>query len=278
MFSKDQTILHGGDVVKGIVYNRYADEAASLPIRFVTASTWHRQEDLIAPRGFVHFHQILLVLEGRGVVRCNGQTHTLQKGSAFLTVQHTPVEYRDKGGLVSAFLTVQGSAVKELLAFFDCDGFLYYPSVPVEKYLSDISRLIQMHEEQQRQGALSAAAYSFYVDFLEQQNEHVLPLNEVVRYIEKNFSQKLILTKLAEIGCMSVSRLCHTFKETYKTTVFQYIINLRLTYARTLLLSSARMTVREAAFSCGFEDASYFCRAYKAKFGKTPLEDRRSSF
>ena len=26
--------------------------------------------------------------------------------------------------------------------------------------------------------------------------------------------------------------------------------------------------------SCGFEDISYFCKAYKKKFGKTPAEER----
>ena len=54
----------------------------------------------------------------------------------------------------------------------------------------------------------------------------------------------------------------------------EYLILKRLAYARMLLDSGAVMSVKEAAFASGFDDPSYFCRAYKKRYGTTPGADR----
>ena len=256
------------------IYNNLLSESRLLPVYFFTACTHYIQKTVIRPKGAKNFHQILFVVEGTGILRCQGQTYPLKKGSAFFTAMQVPVEYEDTGGLVTAFLTTKGLAIRELMHFFHCDGCLFYESVNLDKFVADIDRIIKTYQTDRRDGALSAMAYAMYAEFFELQSSRFDELDAVVQYIERSFAEDLSLEQLAQIGHMSVSKLCHDFKERFGCPVFRYILDLRLNYAKTLLLSSPATTTKEAAARSGFEDASYFCRAYKKKFGKSPGEDK----
>ncbi len=256
-----------------ITYNNISENDKALPICFYTVCDKHLQEYIIRPAGSLTFSQILFIVEGNGILKCGGHTYELKKGSAFFTGPDVPVEYINNGGLVSAFLTVKGTAVPELMKYFSCDGFLFYESVNIEKYLFNMKKIIDEYYTQKREGLLSAMVYSFYVDFFEEQNNAVAQ-DKVVLYIEKNFMKNLTLTELSEIGNCSVSKLCHDFKNKFNCSVFAYILDLRLNYARNLLHFNPKMLIKDAALSCGFNNVSYFCYAYKRKFNTTPSENR----
>ena len=262
-----------------ITYNNFSEDFQSLlPIYFFTACSHHLQENINRPNGASLFHQVMFVVDGTGILKCDSHSFELKKGCAFFTAADMPVEYINTEGLITAFLTARGSAVNDIMKYFSCNGFLFYESINYEKYLSEINNIIQKYHEHKREGLLSAMVYSFYTDFFEHQNNQLTKLDEVTLYIEKNFMKKLTLAQLADIGCMSVSKLCHEFKKKYNLSVFQYILNLRLTYAHTLLLTSPKTTTKEAAVSSGFDDISYFCRAYKNKFGINASEEQKRFF
>lgn len=257
-------------------YNNLLSESKLLPAYFYTACVHYPQKTVSRPNGAQNYHQILFVVEGTGILRCQGQIFPLKRGSAFFTAMQMPVEYEDTGGLATAFLTAKGTAIRELMQYYDCEGFLFYEAVNLEKFLSDIDRIIKTYQTGRRDGVLSAMTYAMYADFFELQKGRFDELDAVAQYIEKSFAEDLTLEQLAQIGHISVSKLCHDFKKRFSCTVFRYILDLRLNYARTLLLSLPGITTKEAAARCGFEDASYFCRAYKKKFGKSPGEDKLS--
>lgn len=252
--------------------NHHIDRDKVLPISLFTACTDYPQEHVSRPKGAGSFHQIMVVTNGTGVVNQRGNSYALKKGCAFFVSKTEPVEYFSVEGLTTAFLTANGSAVDSLMAFFHCDGFLFRESVNVDKSVSCIDRIIDHNYEHKQAGTLSALVYAFYADFFEQQSEVRTGLDRVVMHIEKSFGEKLTLSQLATVGCMSVSKLSHDFKRVFGVSIFQYILELRLNYARTLLISNPKLTTKEIARSCGFDDVSYFCRAYKAKFLKTPKE------
>jgi AraC-like DNA-binding protein len=257
-----------------ITYNHHLEQDEGLPIRFFTACTYHSQERICRPEGSSVFHQIMIVVSGTGLLKCQSRTYDLKSGCAFFTAKGTPVEYSSTENLVTAFLTADGPAVEGLMAHYDCDGFLFLEEVNREKYLLDIDRVIKGCRAHRPSGVLSAQTYSLYADFFSQQSDPATPLEQVVRYMENHFMRKLTLSQLADIGCMSVSKLCHDFKCKYGVSVFTHILSLRLAYARTLLTTDGGQTVKAVAAACGFEDVSYFCRAYKRKFGRSPAKER----
>ncbi len=247
------------------------------PIYFYTASTHFPQATHRYSPGEQDFYQILLVLSVTGVLRCGGNTYPLGRGCAFFTARGYSSEYIDTGDLTTAFLTARGPALEELLAHYGCGDFLFTDRASPDKHIPAIGQIIREYYDRKREGPLSAYVYSFFVDFLEQYSGTPLtPLEQTTLFIERHFTQKLTLPQLAAVSGISVSKLCHDFRKHYGCTVFTYILNLRLTYARSFLHASRDARTKDAAISCGFEDISYFCKAYKKKFGTTPAQDKNS--
>ena len=67
------------------------------------------------------------------------------------------------------------------------------------------------------------------------------------------------------------------FSDIKKQTVMQYIIVKRLENAK-MLLNTTNMTVESIAFASGFNNTSYFSRAFKEQYGVSPLSYRKKNF
>ncbi len=254
-----------------ITINLLPEDIPQPPMYFRTASACYPQSNIHYPEGSQKFYQILLVLSGTGTLLCQGKQYTLTPGCAFFTAQGQASEYRDRGGLTTAFLTARGDAFPALLQHYGISSFLFAQKVNTEKYLSGIQAIIQEYYTHKRAWRLSAMTYSFYVDFFEEQTgAPPTPLEQICLYIEAHFATKLTLPALAAVGGISVSKLCHDFRKAYGCTVFAYILNLRLTYGRKYLQTTRDARTKDAALFCGFQDVGYFCKAYKKKFGETP--------
>lgn len=257
-----------------IVYNNISENVKNLPICFHAAGDKHFQENVKRPNGISYFYQLLFVLDGNGILKQGGKTYELKKDSAFFTGVNVPTEYINTGGLVTAFLTACGPALGDLLKYFSCDGFLYYDYIPCEKFVSEIKQILNQYYTRKQEATLSAMTYSIFVDFFEYQNSKITKFDETLLFIEKNFAKKLTLAQLSKIRCTSVSKLSQEFKSKTGVTIFEYILDLRLNYARNLLLYNPEMMIKNVAISSGFNDISYFCRLYKEKFGKSPSKNK----
>lgn len=256
-----------------IIANTTDGENSPYPIVFRNLSENYNQESMKYGSAR-NFHQILFILDGEGEVICGSSSYPLSRGCAFFTQAYVPVEYANRGGLVSAFLTVTGEAVDTLARSLSGDGFLYFDNVNLEKYLLMLRNIKHECETDMNQGRLSALSYSFFVEFLSQRKSGAPEyLESAVKYIEGNLSAKLTLEDIARQSCVSVSKLSHGFKKTYGISVFEYVLEIRLRYARNLILSPGRIMTKDAALASGFSDVGYFCRAYKERFGVTPGGD-----
>lgn len=265
-------------ILSTIVFNSGSKKLQSLPITFVTACDNYNQESIKRPLGIPDSHQILFVLEGNGTLFCNNKRYKLKKGCAFFTALGVPSEYVNTGGLVTAFVTLRGKIVREVMENYNCNGFLFREDVDTEKYLSLIKKIISEYYDRKREGRLSSLTYSFFVEFFEDSMFRLDSFEDKVSlYLERNFTKKITLEEIASLHKVSVSKLCHDFKKKKGITVFEYLLELRLTYARNLTLNYPNIKIVEIALSSGFDDVSYFCRKYKQKFLKTPSQDRKDT-
>lgn len=255
------------------IINSFSNDAEIYPIVFFTACDRYTQET-IRQRALT-FYQLFLVLDGNGTLHLNGKDHPLKKGCAVFTAKHYPVGYTDDGGLVSAFITANGSAMEVLSKNFAPDGYVLNNSTDTDKYVSSISKLVSDYQNGRGQGKLSASAYSIFVDFLSHsQSSAPVPMEKTLTYINLHFSEKLSLKELADNAYISVSKLCHDFKKHYGCSVFDYIITVRLQHAYNLLRNYPEILTKDVAAKCGFSDVGYFCHAYRSKYGKTPSKEK----
>ncbi len=258
-----------------MIISAQSEEARRLPL-YLNSLCENYVQPTIKRRGSEwNFHQILFVLEGRGTLACDGQILPLKKGNAFFTRMYTDCEYANEGGLITAFLTVKGDAVNLLADFYKCKNLLFIENANIESYVSDIKAIRQEYEGARRECILSAKCYSFFADFFEHtKSETLSTTDKITAYINKNFAERLTLHKLSTIFGCSISKLCHDFKARHGTSLFNYIINLRLSYAREVIKNTPAVSTQAVSLQSGFDDVSYFCKAYKKRFGRTPMQDK----
>ncbi|GHT67413.1 4-hydroxyphenylacetate catabolism regulatory protein HpaA [Bacteroidia bacterium] len=91
------------------------------------------------------------------------------------------------------------------------------------------------------------------------------------KLVSENHAQLHPIEWYADKLHLSVEELNFLCKEYSGTTAKQYLLDIKLTEAKRLLLYSDH-NVNEIAFRLGFEDSSYFSRIFKKKTSLTPSD------
>lgn len=99
-------------------------------------------------------------------------------------------------------------------------------------------------------------------------------LKIILKYVETNYMQKITISDIAEQVEFSESHFMRYFKETMGTSFIDYLKEYRLTMAARLLLASDD-TILSIAEEVGFDNLSYFNRAFKKHYGVTPSQYRK---
>lgn len=109
------------------------------------------------------------------------------------------------------------------------------------------------------------------IDTTHRNETQVIP--QVIRYITEHFSEPLTLEDIAAEFFVSKSYLNRHFKAYTNSTVYAYIMALRLTHARRMLREG--IPAVEAGRECGFSDYSTFYKAFKTQTGLSPQQFKR---
>lgn len=101
-----------------------------------------------------------------------------------------------------------------------------------------------------------------------------LELAAVKEYLDEHYIEKIALDDLSEHFFINKFYLSKIFKETYGTTVNNYLISKRITRAKQLL-RFIDMTVDEVGVALGMGDSNYFSRMFRKEEGISPREYRK---
>lgn len=102
-------------------------------------------------------------------------------------------------------------------------------------------------------------------------------LNEVERaisYFNENYTEEINIKEYATARHMSASWFIRNFKTITKLSPLQYIINLRITNAKALLINTDH-PISKIASVVGFENALYFSRIFRKHTGMSPVEFKK---
>jgi len=94
--------------------------------------------------------------------------------------------------------------------------------------------------------------------------------------MENNYIFNLSLAEYAKICRRSLTVFKKEFAAIYATTPGKWLLVKRLNYAR-LLLQISRKRINEIVTESGFESTTHFSRAFKQRFGLSPLQYRKQS-
>ena len=103
-------------------------------------------------------------------------------------------------------------------------------------------------------------------------NRRFFQIAKVLRQFHESYNQAFDMEALARDLDMSSSTFHSSFKSVTNTSPLQYIKQVRLHKARTLMLQNG-LNANVAAMEVGYESASQFSREYKRFFGVPPATD-----
>lgn len=96
----------------------------------------------------------------------------------------------------------------------------------------------------------------------------------ILKYVENHYRDKITIKEMADLVEFSESHFMRYFKEAMGISFIHYLREYRLTMAARLLLAS-EASILSIAEEVGFDNLSYFNRAFKDKYGMTPREYRQ---
>lgn len=95
--------------------------------------------------------------------------------------------------------------------------------------------------------------------------------NNLVRFVNENFSEKITLDMLSKRFGFSKNYICGLFSKHFNTSLTCYLTELRMKHAKELL-ADKDILIKEVAVSCGYPEYYHFFRVFKLYYGISPKE------
>ncbi|KOR26946.1 AraC family transcriptional regulator [Clostridium sporogenes] len=100
-------------------------------------------------------------------------------------------------------------------------------------------------------------------------------IHDSIKYINEHFAEDIDLKKLADIEHYNISYYSEWFKSKMKVSPIEYIQNLRVQKAKSLLLNT-NLTILQISQIVGYEHNSSFTRVFKHLEKISPIEFRKN--
>lgn len=92
-------------------------------------------------------------------------------------------------------------------------------------------------------------------------------------FMEQHYAENITVSRLAELGYVSPSCFNRKFKKEIGMTPIEYLIEIRLKHAKTLL-KRKNIPITDIAMRCGFGSSAHFSSCFQTRIGVTPTEYR----
>ena len=100
--------------------------------------------------------------------------------------------------------------------------------------------------------------------------EEIDRLNKIYQFTFENYRNNITLDEISSVANLSVTSFCRYFKMMTKKTFNDFLIEIRISHARRLLIEEPQLTTEIVCFECGFNNRSNFFRHFKNVTGFSP--------
>jgi AraC-like DNA-binding protein len=135
---------------------------------------------------------------------------------------------------------------------------------------------IRNREDYKQELIHSAKAYHFFLSYITQrlkETKYPLPALKLKNFLDDNYKNEISIKELSRELNYSHEALTRLFSKTYGIPPSQYLQDLRLKKASSLL-EKGKLSIKEITEQTGFASQSYFARLFKMRLKTTPREYR----
>jgi AraC-like DNA-binding protein len=264
---------------------RQSEISSQLPFVLYSLGRDHLQESIHRPDG-LPLYQWIQTIQGAGVLEIDGHQHAVEEGEGMLLFPDVGHRYHATSRQWKVhYIGFVGYGVQP---FCESAGIrrsgVYRVDRPdqaarlmEELYGLHVSSHATMYE-------YSKLLYGILLELARslgspasghkhrQEQGHIVHL--IMDYINQHYMEPVSLADLADRVKMSREYLCHLFKKITGFTILDYLIDVRISHAKTLLVRYPDEPLRNISRRCGYEDVSYFCKVFRKEEGMTPATFR----
>ena len=242
--------------------------------------------------GYIMMHrhdnlaEVTLLVHGKGQYAVNNHIYDVKVGDVILSgagiVHDAFMQEREHYGTITVQI--------ENLQMPDCapGQFLPRDQVPVfhlpkqypelRKLMSDIRDLSGIENPEFREACQekTETVLELVSDMIHDSGRPVQKMDsfclEIEEYINEHYAEDLSLESVAAAFYVSTFHLSHLFKRETGYNFKQYLMRMRIGEAQKILLYEPKVRIADIAQRVGYEDASYFSRAFQKETGMSPKE------
>lgn len=232
------------------------------------------------------------IIDGKGYFTADGKTYELGKNDAFLilpdevTIYSADLEYpwsyiwiAFNGFKASEYLEHAGFSTTNRIGHFLCEEQLIKA---IDEILSahELTYSNQLNRHIQLLNFLSCLIHEYETSF------HPLPSSELtaqqsyiiyaMNYIERNYQNNITIEDLCNRLGITRSYLTKLFKEELHSAPYEYLVNLRINKASSLLKLTS-LPVKQISNMVGYHDPFVFSKLFKQKTGVSPKDYRNTA-
>lgn len=108
------------------------------------------------------------------------------------------------------------------------------------------------------------------------QEKH-LDIKEIRQHVLSNPQRKWTVAEMAQMMSLSPSRFHAVYKDVFGTAPMHDVIEAKIEYAKSLLLSNKRYSLPQVAEMLGYNDQYHFIRQFRTETGMTPGAFRKQN-
>ena len=136
----------------------------------------------------------------------------------------------------------------------------------ISEFISQASTLEDIRQYMQR-------LLSLYLAEVEARDNHSRIIFEAEKYIINHLGEPLSVKQIADHVYVSFTYLCFLYKKQTGRTLNQFILDMRMKKARSLLLDT-NLKIGDIAAALGYTNQNYFTKTFVSYYGTTPSKFR----
>lgn len=231
----------------------------------------------------VRKHYLLhVILKGKGIYRIADKEYRLSTGEAFLIKPQEVTYYQadDKDPWEYAWVAFSGNEAERLVYEYRKEEAGYsYRFINGSQWREIILELVNAfystaHNMDEMRGYLYLLFSRFPGNTKESDLYEKSYLEQAETYIRHNYSYPIQISDVARFIGIDRTYLYRIFMKHKGVSPKCYLTQYRVFEAKRLLEDTS-LSITETALSCGFHDASVFCKCFQKAEGESPLRHRK---
>ena len=235
------------------------------------------------------YHQVRLnaatscieyIISGKGIINTNGNSYIVNAGDTYMLHFGDDHNYYSdaKDPFDKIWINFHGTLSEAIIKTYGLEDVIVFRNTDTSKWIYKMKEIFENNLNDYDELHYRTSAY--FVNFIrflslshKEAEEKKDNLDKIRTYIDNNFLKDILIKDLPEISGLSREHTIRLFKQRFGITPRNYLLDNKMEFAKTLLLSTNE-SVSEIAYKLNYQNPTTFSAIFHKQTGYTPLQYR----